>query len=238
MRQVHFRASRAYPLVSANKEARVSYTVIKTIKGRQYYYEQTARYRNGKRTPLMRYIGPVDPKRQRKRIALSDIFRALFEVGGYVAVKGTKRPDYKVKDIESGRTCQMRQANLKALYKQYGVDLSSPQAFSATSAHLSQAQRQELMHKVLAAGRAARAPKAPEAKFDWSGLEAKMAANKAARQTAQDAPGRTQEAPAKNFTVDDEIEAREAKFEAAVDEYNAGTTAAPDAPAPDDAPES
>lgn len=63
-----------------------------------------------------------------------------------------------------------------------------------------------------------------------------MAAGKTARQTAQDAPQRTQEAPAKNFTVDDEIEAREAKFEAAVDEYNAGTTAAPDTPAPDDAP--
>jgi hypothetical protein len=57
-----------------------------------------------------------------------------------------------------------------------------------------------------------------------------------ARQTAQDAPGRPQEAPATNSTVDAEIEAREAKFEATVDEYNAGTTAAPDAPAPDDAP--
>ena len=56
------------------------------------------------------------------------------------------------------------------------------------------------------------------------------------RQAAQDAPGRTQGPPAKDFTVDDEIEAREAKFEAAVDEYNAGTTAAPDSPAPDDAP--
>jgi hypothetical protein len=59
---------------------------------------------------------------------------------------------------------------------------------------------------------------------------------KAARQTAQDAPGRAKGDKAKDFTVDDEIESREAKFEAAVDEYNAGTTAAPDAPAPDDAP--
>jgi hypothetical protein len=60
---------------------------------------------------------------------------------------------------------------------------------------------------------------------------------KEARQTAQNAPGRTEGPQAKDFTVDDEIEAREAKFEAAVDEYNEGTTAAPDAPAPDDAPE-
>jgi hypothetical protein len=214
----------------------MSYTVIKTIGGWQYYYEQTARYRNGKRTPLMRYIGPVDPKRQRKRIALGDIFKAFLEVGGYVAFTGTKRPGYKLRNVESGRTRQMRQANLKALYKQYGLDLSSPQALRPTRALLSQEQRQELMHKLITTGCAARAPKASEAKFDWSGLEAKVAAGKTARQTAQDAPQRTQEAPAKNFTVDDKIEAREAKFEAAVDEYNAGTTAAPDTPAPDDAP--
>ncbi len=60
---------------------------------------------------------------------------------------------------------------------------------------------------------------------------------KASRQTAQDAPGRAQTSQAKDFTVDDEIEAREARSEAAVDEYNEGTTAAPDSPAPDDAPE-
>ncbi len=58
-----------------------------------------------------------------------------------------------------------------------------------------------------------------------------------ARQAAQNAPERTEAPSPKNFTVDDEIEAREAKFEASVDEYNDGTTAAPDGPAPDDAPE-
>jgi hypothetical protein len=93
-----------------------------------------------------------------------------------------------------------------------------------------------------------RAPEEIKREDDWRhasarwAQEAKVSARerahfeaKAARQTAQNAPGRTGEAHAKNFTVDDEIEAREAKFDAAVDEYNAGTTAAPDSPAPDDA---
>lgn len=74
--------------------SRMSYIVIKTINGRQYYYEQTARYLNGKRTPLMRYIGPVSPKR-RRGIKPGDILRALFEVGGHVAANGTNRPNYK-----------------------------------------------------------------------------------------------------------------------------------------------
>jgi hypothetical protein len=67
----------------------------------------------------------------------------------------------------------------------------------------------------------------------------RLAAHKAAQDASvapQNAPERTEEPASKNFTVDDEIEAREAKFDAAVEEYNAGTTAAPDTPAPDDAP--
>jgi hypothetical protein len=43
-------------------------------------------------------------------------------------------------------------------------------------------------------------------------------------------------APAKNFTVDEEIEAREEQLERAVDEYNAGTQAAFATEAPADAP--
>jgi hypothetical protein len=187
----------------------MSYIVIKTIKGRQYYYEQTARYRNGKRTPLMRYVGPVDPKRQRKRIALSDILRALFEVGGHVAAKGTKRPSYKTKNRPP-----------------------DPRSWDAQLAY----ERRKWEERIAKAKGTRRNTSAHPEQIDaWREFDERLAA-KAARQTAQDAPGRTQEAPAKNFTVDDEIEAREAKFEAAVDEYNAGTTAAPDAPAPDDAP--
>jgi hypothetical protein len=92
--------------------------------------------------------------------------------------------------------------------------------------HLSEGQRLDLMHKQTELNASARtsAPKSDEMR-DFEG-----------RVAAQQAPGRTQEAPATDFTVDDEIEAREAKFEATVDEYNAGTTAAPAEPAPADAP--
>jgi hypothetical protein len=188
--------------------SRMSYIVIKTINGRQYYYEQTARYLNGKRTPLMRYIGPVSPKR-RRGIKPGDILRALFEVGGHVAVNGTDRPNYKAKD-------------------------RPPDPRSAR--HMLERERQRWERRIEDAKAGWVKPKAkPEQDPEWRAFDEKLAA-KAARQTAQDAPGRAKGAKAKDFTVDDEIEAREAKFEAAVDEYNEGTTAAPDSPAPDDAP--
>jgi hypothetical protein len=191
---------------SASEEANVSYVVIKTINGRQYYYEQTARYLNGKRTPVMRYIGPVSPKR-RRGIKPGDVFRAIFEVGGYVAVKGTSRPSYKTKN-------------------------RPPDPRSAR--HMLERERQRWEQRIEDAKAGYGRPKTKaEQDPEWRAFDEKLAAS---RQTAQDAPGRAQTSKAKDFTVDDEIEAREAKFEAAVDEYNAGTTAAPDAPAPDDAP--
>lgn len=57
-----------------------------------------------------------------------------------------------------------------------------------------------------------------------------------ARQEAQKEVTAPPTPTAKNFTVDDAIEAREARTEAAVAEHNAGTQAAPDSPAPADAP--
>jgi hypothetical protein len=198
------RAARIFFAV-ASEEANVSYLVIKTINGRQYYYEQTARYLNGKRTPVMRYIGPVNPKR-RRGIALGDVFRALFEVGGYVAAKGTHRPGYKTKNHPP-----------------------DPRSMR----HMLDRERQKWERRIDDAKAGYGKPKA---KVEQDARWREFMERTTARQTAQDAPGRTQEAPSKNFTVDDEIAAREAKFEAAIDEYNAGTTAAPDSPAPDDAP--
>jgi hypothetical protein len=57
----------------------------------------------------------------------------------------------------------------------------------------------------------------------------------ATRQTAQNASGRASRAP-KNFTVDDEKDARQALHDRAMDEHNAGTKAAPAELAPADAP--
>jgi hypothetical protein len=189
-------------------DSRMSYLVIKTINGRQYYYLQTARYLNGKRTPLMRYVGPVNPKR-RRGITPGSFFRALFEVGGYVAVKGTDRPNFKTKNRPPDPR-SMRHM-LEREQEKWGRRIEDAKAgYGKVKADVDQDAR-------------------------WRDFDERFAA-KTAGQTAQDAPGRTQGASAKNSTVDDEIAAREAKFEAAVDEYNAGTTAAPDAPAPDDAP--
>jgi hypothetical protein len=205
MREVHMRGSRAYLPANGSEEARMSYTVIKTINGRQYYYEQTARYANGKRTPLMRYIGPVSPKR-RRRIKAGDILRAIFEVGGHAAANGTNRPGYKAKNRPP-----------------------DPRSMR----HMLDRERQKWERRIDDA-KAGYGKQKADAGQDaaWRGFMERTTA----RQTAQDAPKRAKGAKAKDFTVDDEIEAREAKFEAAVDEYNAGTTAAPDSPAPDDAP--
>lgn len=73
-------------------------------------------------------------------------------------------------------------------------------------------QREDAMRHVLDSAR-------EEARV--SAVEQAHMEAKAARQTPQEAPQRTQEPPAKNFTVDDEIDAREAAFHATQEEVNA-----------------
>jgi hypothetical protein len=214
MRQVHFRASRAYLLVSESKEARVSYTVIKTIGGRQYEYLQTSYREGGKVKTKSVYIGPVGGRKRKKRGGgFPPVNPAAIVLGGialamHIAKHGVKSPDYKSRN----RPPDPRSWDAQLAYerRKWAERIANAKGIRRTSAH-------------------------PEQTEAWREFDERLAA-KVARQTAQDAPGRTQEAPAKNFTVDDEIEARAAKFEAAVDEYNTGTTAAADAPAPDDAP--
>jgi hypothetical protein len=214
--------------------------IIKTIKGRRYYYLQRSYRRGGRVLTKSIYLGPVDaPKRKKRKLDLRGLAPGIAAIGIHVLLNGLKSPQYKTRDRISGRTIQANKQALLALYKSYGLDLSSPQALQQTRALLSADQEQELMHKVLALGREQHAGRAkgevsPEIREFNERLKAHKAAQDA-RQAAQNAPGRTEAPVAKNFTVDDEIEAREAKFEAAVDEYNAGTTAAPDSPAPDDA---
>lgn len=223
---------------------------IKVIRGRAYWYEQT--YRPGSRTPLTRYIGPVEPKR--KKIGLSDVLKGIFEAGLVLGARNIiprpPRAGRGKRGTQSNRTKLMREAELRALYESYGIDLSSPQAFNATRALLAQEQQTELMHKLLGLGRAhsssrelgpmsqavrefnerarERMVQVDGGRVDRSILEA--------RRTAQNVPGRTEEAPAKNFTVDDEIEARQATFEATLDEVNAMRGYEPLTDAPSDAP--
>jgi hypothetical protein len=132
--------------------------VIKTIKGRRYRYLQKSVYRPG-RSPktISIYLGPVDaPKRKKRRglqLDLRGLAPGIAAIGIHVLLNGLKSPQYKTRDRISGRTIQANKQALLALYKSYGLDLSSPQALQQTRALLNADQEQELMHKVLALGR-------------------------------------------------------------------------------------
>jgi hypothetical protein len=191
----------------------MSYIVIKTIKGRQYYYEQTARYLNGKRTPVMRYIGPVGGTKRRKRggggfplVNPASIILGAISLAMHVAKHGMKSPSYKAKKRPPDPRSMRHMLDRERQKWQRRLDDAKAGCGKQKADGGQDARWREFMERTTA------------------------------RQTAQDASGRAKGAKAKDFTVDDEIEAREARFEAAVDEYNAGTTAAPGSPAPDDAP--
>ena len=111
---------------------------------------------------------------------------------------------------------------MRDLYKAYGIDTSSAPAFHATSSLLSAEQRVELMHRQAELGRGSKSPAAQSDEMKaFADRIAEHKADQDARIAAQEAAPRTEAPAAKNFTVDDEIEAREAKFEATVEEYNA-----------------
>lgn len=190
----------------------MSYKVIKTIGGRQYEYLQTSYREGGKVKTKSVYIGPVGGRRRKRGGGgFPPVNPAAVILGGialamHIAKHGVKLRDYKIRNRPP-----------------------DPRSMR----HMLDRERQKWERHIEDAKAGYGKPKAKAAQdARWREFMERTTA----RQTAQDAPGRTQEAPAKNFTVDDEIEARESKFEAAVDEYNAGTTAAPDSPAPDDAP--
>jgi hypothetical protein len=190
----------------------MSYTVIKTIGGRQYEYLQTSYREGGKVKTKCVYIGPVGGKKRKKRGGgFPPVSPAAIVLGGialamHIAKHGVNPRDYKTRNRPP-----------------------DPRSMR----HMLDRERQKWERRIDDAKAGYGKPKA---KVEQDARWREFMERTMARQTAQDAPGRAQEAPAKDFTVDDEIEAREAKFEAAVDEYNAGTTAAPDTPAPDDAP--
>lgn len=213
MRQIHLRARRAYSLRECNEEAGVSYTVIKTINGRKYEYMQTSYREGGKVRTKSVYIGPVGGRKRKKRGGggFPPVNPAAVVLGGialavHIARRGVKSPSYKAKNRPP-----------------------DPRSMR----HMLDRERQRWQRRI---GDAKAGYGKPHAKAEQDAGWREFMERTTARQAAQDAPGRAQTSKAKDFTVDDEIEARTAKFEAAVDEYNAGTTAAPDSPAPDDAP--
>jgi hypothetical protein len=95
---------------------------------------------------------------------------------------------------------------------------ASNSATNSSRVGLTPEQNRELMLKHLALGCAERASRiagqqqSQSKSLYYRSLEAALAANKGRQrepQTAQDAPGRTEGAAPKNFTVDDEVEAAE-----------------------------
>ncbi len=220
----------------------MSYTVIKTIGGRQYKYLQTSYRFGGKVRTKSIYLGPVGGVKRKKGggfppVNPAGVVLGAVKLGLYIAKNGTKSPRYSNKTHESGRTKSARDAKMRDLYKAYGIDTSSAPAFHATSSLLSAEQRVELMHRQAELGRGSKSPAAQSDEMKaFADRIAEHKADQDARIAAQEAAPRTEAPAAKNFTVDDEIEAREAKFEATVEEYNAGTQAAAAEPAPADAP--
>lgn len=206
---------------------------IKNINGRRYWYEQTPDYRGGKRTPITKYIGPVDGPARKK--AADEKFRQVLRDNAYQY--GRSRPGERRAKEAAAREQYHRDMGFKNAVGQE-VPLSPEERYSQYVSDFwfkidsKQTSAFDMRHREYTVSHSSAKYRMGER---FNNVRDQVRAEDA-RQTAQDAPGRTQEAPAKDFTVDDEIGAREAKFEAAVDEYNAGTTAEPDAPAPDDAP--
>jgi hypothetical protein len=196
---------------------------IKTIKGRRYWYEQTPDYRGGKRTPITRYIGPVDGAARKK--AADEKYREVLRDNVYKY--GSSRPGARYADEARARAQYARDmgwtkpdephSTHEEQYRQFVSDfwfkIDSNQASDFEKRH----REYDLTH---------RSPQS-RAKEHFHNLRSEIQKEDAridlenASQPAQNPPGRTEEAPAKNFTVDDEIEARQAKFEETLDEVNA-----------------
>jgi hypothetical protein len=206
---------------------------IKNIKGRRYAYEQTP-YRVGDKIKnKMVYLGPVDGPARKK--AADEKFRQVLRDN--VAEYGKSRPGARYAKEAQAREQYHRDMG----FKQTGEKeppLTQEERYSQFVSDFwlkidsKQVSPFEMRHREYTVTHASAQYRMGE-RFNNVRDEVHR---EDARQTAQDAPGRAQEAPAKDFTVDDEIEAREAKFETAVEEYNAGTSTTPDSPAPDDAP--
>jgi hypothetical protein len=233
--------------------------VIKTIKGRRYRYLQSSYRVGGKVRTISRYLGPVDgPKRKKGKLDFRGAGPGLLKLG-IDALRGRANPPpYRTKHRESARSLQIANKAQRELDRLYGLDRSSPERWRETYGRLGENKEllKEWFQKYHAIGRAhvaekARqreaAPKTAEERANqdtWKRLgdlerrsREETAKAVAAREKAEAAVATPEPtAPAKDFTVDDEIEARQATFDKAVDEYNVGTEAAVDTPAPDDAP--
>jgi hypothetical protein len=206
----------------------MSTEVIKTVKNRRYRYAQRSYREGGKVKTKSVYIGPVDGRVRRPKFSIANLLMGGLAFGAHLAKNGTKTPTYR--DRERGvdpRTFE------KMSPKEQQMEL-------VKGRHRAQDDSQRAEWYRYGPGsvpntRGARAARA------WFKEEAR--AHKAAKQAevekffnADRQKATAPPAPAKNFSVDDEIEAPQATFERAVEEYNVGTQAAPATEAPPDAP--
>ena len=176
----------------------MSYEVIKKRGDNYYRYLQTSYREGGKVKTKSVYLGPVTPKR--RRFSIGAFIMGALSIGMHVAEHGTKRPSYKTKNrLPDPRSLRGIYQRAQATAGMYREELTTDQ----------QAHR-DAWNKLVSL----------MSDEEWATHVSRVKAQKGS-ETAQNAPGRTEAPPAKNFTVDDEIDAREAKFHATQEEVNA-----------------
>jgi hypothetical protein len=192
---------------------------IITKHGRQYWQE--SRRVPGGKTPKTFHLGPVGGNtRKAADEKYRDVLRNNVYVygksraGGRYAAEARAREEYHRSQFKSADAPLTQEEHHRQQVKEFWlkVDATPSSNFEVRNRHYT-VSHGSASHR---------------AQEHLAGLR------EAAGKEATAPPAHTE----KNFTVDDAIEAREATFEAAVDEYNAGTEAAPDSPTPDDAPPS
>src|ERR1051326_1051913 len=133
----------------------MAFTRIRTIKGRQYLFQEERWRENGKVRSRSKSLGPVGGRK--KKIAwLASLLGGGLALGPHIVKYGTGSPRYRNRTNESGRTRQMREAKIAEIYRQFGVDMSSGQAMRATMALLTSEQWQDMWERQRAIGREAR----------------------------------------------------------------------------------
>lgn len=199
----------------------MSYIVTKTIKGRQYRYEQTSYREGGKVKTKSVYLGPVSGT---TRKAADEKYRQVLRDS--VFLYGTSRPAERYAREARAREQYHYDLGFKVTPEERLRQVTSDFWFGIDSKRETNFEKRHREYTLIHPSTASRvAERFSKLREEIQKEEARIA--------AQDALGHAQAAPAKNFSVDDEIEAREAKFEATLDEYNATTGSEPltDAPA-------
>jgi hypothetical protein len=147
----------------------MAFTRIRTIKGRQYASVVESYRVPGVKNPRQRVVknlGPVGGRKKKKAKIdwLGSLVGGGFALGAHVLKHGTGSPRYRNNTRESGRTRQMRELQRAEIYRQFGVDTASPQAFRATMALLTQEQMRDMWERQRSIRSAAREERRSAAK--------------------------------------------------------------------------